>query len=106
VPPGVIVLLIGALGVVLLPWRWTPLWGVVNALAILIGAFTITGETFQRLTTPGEIGAFLGTVAQMGGVAVVILSGVAAVLATPGDTVRAAADTRADAGSAPRNPVS
>ena len=80
IPPGVIVLLVAALAVVLLPSQWTPIIGVGLSLAIFVGAFFVTESTGQRLSNPDEVGAFLGTVIQMGGIVLAIVAGAVAVL--------------------------
>lgn len=88
IPPGVVVLLVAALAVVLLPWRWTALFGVANCLAIFVGAFFVYDSTLERLSNPGDLGPFLGTVVQMGGIVLAIVTGAAAMLRPAREAVR------------------
>lgn len=91
-PPGVIVLLAAATAVVLLPrQRWVPLIGTALCVAIAMGAFVFYDSTVQRLADPADVVPFGGTVIQMGGVVVAIVTGMAAAL-RPQPTRRLTAD--------------
>ncbi|MPZ64499.1 MAG: hypothetical protein GEU83_02885 [Pseudonocardiaceae bacterium] len=93
-PPGVIVLLAAAAAVVLLQrQRWVPLIGAALCLAITVGAFVFYDTTLERLADPADIVPFAGTVIQMGGVVVAMVTGVAAAL-RPQPTRQLTADGR------------
>ena len=79
IPIGPILLLAVAGLVVLGPWRWTPVAGVVLSLAILIGAFIAPG-LFDRLGNPAQVGAFVGTSVQMLGLLTAIIAGTLATM--------------------------
>jgi hypothetical protein len=81
IPPGPIILLAGAALVVLGPWRWTPLVGVVVPLFLLVGATiaaVVSGEFVDQLTDPGEAGIFAGDVLQLVGVITALVAGMVA----------------------------
>lgn len=74
-PPGPIILLVIAVGIVLgVRWWWTPLLGALLSLLILIGAFVRPG-TGNRLSNPAAVAAFTGTLIQMVALVVGLLSG-------------------------------
>jgi len=77
VPVGTILLLLVAALVGLGRWRWTPIVGVLMPLSIFIGGFVSPG-LFDRLTQPGEAGAFVGTWVQMPALLVAIVAGLVA----------------------------
>jgi hypothetical protein len=55
-------------------WRWTITLSTVVAVLILIGTFIAPGLG-KRLSNPAEIGPFIGTLFQLSGLVVVIISG-------------------------------
>lgn len=79
IPPGAVLMLAGAIVVALVPWRWTPVVGLLAAAWIGVGAL-VTPEAGQRLSTPSDIGPFVGMTVQLAGVIVAVLAGVIAVL--------------------------
>jgi hypothetical protein len=81
IPPGVVLFLVVAAATVY--WagsRWPPLVGALNCAVILVGAFLFYPGTLDRLADPGSVALFLGTVVQIGGVAVAAVSGFTAAL--------------------------
>ncbi|HEV7979541.1 hypothetical protein [Amycolatopsis sp.] len=76
IPPGAITLVVAGLAVFAWRSRWSPAIAVIVAGFILIGAF-LTGGTGDRLSAPGNLGQFLGTVLQMAGVVVALGAGIA-----------------------------
>ena len=83
IPPGLVILLVGA-GLIILGARrrWSPLLGVAVAGFILFGTF-VTPGTAERLTRPDAAGAFAGTAVQMLGLIVALLAGIVAALQGP-----------------------
>lgn len=77
VPPGLIILLAGAALVAFLPWRWAPVFGVLGAGFLLIGAFA-AAESRDHLSHPGHPGAFIGSWIQLVAVVVAVAAGIAA----------------------------
>ena len=78
VPPGLVILLAAAAVVWFVPWRWTPMIGVVCAGFIFIGGFAAAQGRYD-LTHPGtHPGAFSGTLIQMVAMAVAVVAGVMA----------------------------
>ena len=81
VPPGLIILLAAAAIVWFVPWRWTPMIGVVCAAFIFIGGFASTQGRYD-LSHPGaHPGAFAGTLLQMVAMAGAVVAGVLALAA-------------------------
>jgi hypothetical protein len=81
IPPGPIILLVGAALVALGPWRWTPVVGVVVPLFLFVGAVMAavnSGEFVDQLTDPGEVGIFAGDVLQLLGVITALVAGLVA----------------------------
>jgi hypothetical protein len=77
VPPGPIILVVAAVVVALLPWRWAPAVGLVAALFILVGAL-VSGVPLTLLLTPGVVGQFLSALVQFVGLLVAVGAGVVA----------------------------
>jgi hypothetical protein len=91
IPPGPIVLVVMAAAIVLgtTRWRWLPLIGGLLSLQITIGAF-MTPYTSIRLGNPAMVGAFIGTIIQIAGLAIADVGGLAAgVQQYGGDMARA-----------------
>src|SRR5436190_19591485 len=64
-PPGPIILVIFAAGIVLgARWWWTPLFGALLSGLIIVGAFVRTG-TGLRLSVPSAFAAFTGPLIQV-----------------------------------------
>jgi hypothetical protein len=77
VPPGLIILLVGAALVAFLPWRWAPVFGVAGALFLLFGA-AAAASSRDHLSQPGHPGAFIGSWIQLAAVVVALAAGIAA----------------------------
>jgi hypothetical protein len=79
IPPGPIILVIVAAAIALgaARWRWLPLVGGLLSLQITIGAF-VTPYTANRLNNPSAVGAFIGTLIQIAGLAIADVSGLLA----------------------------
>ncbi|SNY62357.1 hypothetical protein [Paractinoplanes atraurantiacus] len=77
VPPGIVILLVGAGFVAWAPWRWAPVAGVVLGAFITVG-FLISGTGFDNLS--GDSGALVavGQAIQLIGVWVAAIAGVLA----------------------------
>lgn len=82
IPPGIIILLAGALAVVFVPWRWAPILGILPAVSVAIG--TPVNDVGRDILLGGW-----GTVAQIGaltlglGGVVATIAGVAALARKP-----------------------
>lgn len=77
-PPGPIILvLIGAAIGLTSRWWWTPIAGAALSGLIIVGAFVHPG-TGARLTDPGAIGPFTGTLMQMVSLVLGVLAGLTA----------------------------
>ncbi|MFF5080368.1 hypothetical protein ACFY36_25230 [Actinoplanes sp. NPDC000266] len=74
VPPGIVILLVGAVFVAWAPWRWVPAVAVVLGLFITVG-FLISGTGFDNLR--GDEGALVaaGQAVQLAGVWVAAVCG-------------------------------
>jgi hypothetical protein len=77
VPPGPIILGIGAVLVLLVTprWRWMPAIGLVMAFFIATGGI-IEGSSWGRIGKPADFGPFIGTVLQWLGLAIAVVAGV------------------------------
>ncbi len=66
IPPGPIILIGAGLLAALLPWRWTPVIGLVAALFVSVRTVLAnTGKsatTIDQLSAPAAFGPFIGTV--------------------------------------------
>lgn len=81
VPPGLLILLAGALFVGLTSWRWTPAVGAFMGLFVIVGfllASLISGNGIDNLTGTHGIGRVIGQVVQLVGVIVAVVAGVLA----------------------------
>jgi hypothetical protein len=81
IPPGPLILLVGAAVVAFGPWRWSPVVGLVVALFVSIGGViaTVAGDGFTpQLSDPGAVGGFAGTLVQLVGLGVAVPAGVVA----------------------------
>lgn len=76
-PPGVVILLAGAVFVSLVRLRWAPAVGVAMGLFILVGFFASAG--MANLTGAHGATVSLGSAVQLAGVATALVAGVAAV---------------------------
>jgi hypothetical protein len=77
VPPGPIILLVGAAVVAFVRWRWIVALGVLLALFISVGAVA-SGVTAAVLAAPSVVGQFLGALVQVFGLLVAVVAGFAA----------------------------
>jgi hypothetical protein len=79
VPPGIVILAATALLVALVPWPAIRLLGVLAPLFILIGGIvSTTGRT--NLSQLAHLGKFVGSLIQLGALALAVIAGIAAVL--------------------------
>jgi hypothetical protein len=88
IPPGPIVLVVLAATIMLgtTRWRWLPLIGGLLSLQITIGAF-VTPYTANRLSNPGMVGAFIGTIIQIAGLSAADVAGLVAGVQQYGGTM-------------------
>jgi hypothetical protein len=88
IPPGPIVLVVLAAAILggTTRWPWLPLIGGLLSLQITIGAF-VTPYTANRLGNPAMVGAFIGTIIQIGGLATADVAGLAAGVQQYGGTM-------------------
>ena len=101
-PPGLVILLVGALGVGLAPWRWGPGAGAFLGLFVLAGFLIsgglpnlVGGDGNSVLGTPNPVdrdttGTLVGTWVQLLGASAALLAGVVATR----DNYRRPADVR------------
>jgi hypothetical protein len=75
-PPGMIILVAGALFVGLAPWRWAPVVGVLIGLFLVVGFLASGGP--PNLVGRDGAGVAVGTWIQMVGVVVALIAGVLA----------------------------
>jgi hypothetical protein len=75
-PPGMIILVAGALFVGLAPWRWAPVVGVLIGLFLVVGFLASGGP--PNLVGQDGVGVAVGTWVQMVGVVVALIAGVLA----------------------------
>lgn len=75
VPPGIVILLVGAVFVALAPWRWAPAVGILLGAFITVG-FLLSPTGMDNLT--GEAGAVVavGQAVQLAGVIGAAVAGV------------------------------
>lgn len=76
-PPGILILLVGALLVGLAPWPWTPAVGAFLGLFVTVG-FVASGGPPNLFGEDGRIGVLIGTWIQMIGVVTALVAGVIA----------------------------
>lgn len=80
-PPGIVILLAGALFVGLTSWRWTPAVGGFLGLFVTVGFLlegTISGSGFENLAGEAGAGRAVGQGAQVVGVVTALIAGVIA----------------------------
>lgn len=77
-PPGIVILLVGAVFVALTSWRWTPAVGVGLGLFVAVG-FVASGlgggDGFDNITGAEGAARALGQVIQLAGVAAALVAG-------------------------------
>ncbi|HWC84314.1 MAG TPA: hypothetical protein VG756_30530 [Pseudonocardiaceae bacterium] len=78
-PPGPIILLVIAVAIAVIRWRWIPAAGLLVAIFLTAGLFL--AGTGGRLTNPGSFGPFLGTWLQLIAQIVAIVAGGVAIVA-------------------------
>jgi hypothetical protein len=76
-PPGILILLSGALFTVFAPWRWAPIVGTLLGLFIIVG-FLVSPTGIGNLTGDAGVSVALGTIVQLGGVLVAAAAGLIA----------------------------
>jgi hypothetical protein len=87
IPPGPIILLVGAGVVAFGPWRWSPIIGLIVPLILIVGGTiaTVAGNEFlDQLTEPPDVGIFAGSVTQLLGLIAALVTGIVAVKRTSG----------------------
>ncbi|WP_020667116.1 hypothetical protein [Amycolatopsis nigrescens] len=76
-PPGIIILLIGAVFMALSKARWAPAVGAFMGLFVVVG-FLVSPDGFPNLTGEHGTGASIGSVIQLIGVVTALVAGVLA----------------------------
>jgi hypothetical protein len=76
-PPGIVVLMAGALFVGLAPWRWAPGVGAALGLFVFVG-FLISGTGIDNLTGEDGTSVAIGQGIQVAGVLTALIAGVIA----------------------------
>ena len=76
IPPGLVILLVGAGLVAFLPWRWAPAVGAFVGLFMIFGFFA--SGAVGNLLDPGRIGVLVGAWVQFLAVMVALVAGVLA----------------------------
>jgi hypothetical protein len=82
IPPGPIILLVGAGVVAVGAERWSSTIGLVVPAILIVGGIiaAVVGNQFlDQLTEPAEVGIFAGTVIHLVGLATALVTGIAAV---------------------------
>ncbi|MFG2005341.1 hypothetical protein ACGFNU_39965 [Spirillospora sp. NPDC048911] len=77
VPPGLLISAAAAALYLFVPWRWTPVLGLVVTLFFCVGAVA-TANVRDQLGDPGQTLAFSGTVIQVIGLLVAFIYGLVA----------------------------
>jgi hypothetical protein len=77
IPPGIVILLIGALVVALTKWRWAPALGAFLGLFVFVG-FLISPSGVPNLLGQNGMGVAVGQVIQVIGVLTALIAGVMA----------------------------
>jgi hypothetical protein len=78
VPPGIVILLAGAIFVSVARWRWAPAVGVLLGLFVAVG-WAISPTGWPNLTGQHGAGVAAGQAIQLAGVLIAIAAGVVAV---------------------------
>jgi deazaflavin-dependent oxidoreductase (nitroreductase family) len=77
IPPGPFILIGAGLLVIFVHGRWAIVVGVIVALSLIVGSAASSAAALDRLTEPGDIGPFTGTVLQGLGLITALVFGVA-----------------------------
>jgi hypothetical protein len=77
VPPGIVILLVGALFVGLTPWRWSPAVGAVLGLFVAVG-FAISPTGWDNLVGRAGATVAVGQAIQLIGVLTALVAGLIA----------------------------
>ena len=77
VPPGIVILLAGALFVGLAPWRWAPAVGTFLGLFVTVG-FAVSPTGWDNLVGRHGADVAAGQAVQLAGVLTAVVAGVAA----------------------------
>ena len=82
IPPGAVIsIAVAALVAFVGRWWWIPITGAVWAVFLLIGAFVTSGSRDRitdRLSEPGEVGEFTGTLVMVLGIVIALVAGIVA----------------------------
>jgi hypothetical protein len=78
IPPGPIILGMGAVIVAVVPWRWVPVLGLLLAAFITVGM--VAAGTGDRLLRPSDSGPFIGTWVQLVGLIVALFAGIVCIV--------------------------
>jgi hypothetical protein len=97
VPPGIVILLIGALFVGLTPWRWSPTVGAALGLFVSAG-FAISPTGWDNLLGRAGVTVAIGQTIQLIGVLTALVAGLVA-------TRTATAGRPGDEPAVPRDPA-
>jgi hypothetical protein len=79
VPPGIVILLVGAAFVSLAPWRWAPAAGTLLGAFITVG-FLVSPTGFDNITGGSGATVMVGQAVEIAGVLVAAVCGVLATL--------------------------
>ena len=91
VPPGIVILLAGAVFVSVARWRWAPAAGVFLGLFVAVG-WAISPTGWPNLTGRHGASVAAGQAIQLAGVLIAVVAGLAA-LRRPGSSARPAPRT-------------
>jgi hypothetical protein len=77
IPPGIVILVAGALFVGLTPWRWSPAVGALLGLFVAVG-FAISPTGWDNLVGRAGVNVAIGQAIQLIGVLTALVAGVIA----------------------------
>jgi hypothetical protein len=77
IPPGIVILVAGALFVGLTPWRWSPAVGALLGLFVAVG-FAISPTGWDNLVGRAGVNVAIGQAIQLVGVLTALVAGVIA----------------------------
>ena len=80
VPPGIVILLVGAVFVAAAPWRWAPAVGILLGAFVTVG-FLISPSGLGNLTGSAGTTVAIGQAVQVVGVVSAMIAGTGAIIA-------------------------